>query len=94
MISSKLTIVGKVQGVGFRAFASAVAEQMGITGTVRNMPNGAVEIFGEFEDEGKMEKFISRIKAGQGEIEVRQVQISKKKRAQARSFNSFTIARG
>lgn len=38
---------GNVQGVGFRATAKYLAERLHLTGTVCNMPNGAVEIFAQ-----------------------------------------------
>jgi acylphosphatase len=45
-----ITIKGKVQGVSFRAGAKAVADQLGVKGTVRNMPNGDVFIEAEADD--------------------------------------------
>jgi acylphosphatase len=36
-------IIGRVQGVGFRAFVQRSAEHFGVTGWVRNTPDGAVE---------------------------------------------------
>lgn len=35
---------GRVQGVGFRATSAEVAAQFPITGWVRNLPNGEVEL--------------------------------------------------
>lgn len=40
-------IHGLVQGVGFRYMAKAYAEQLGIVGTVRNLPDGSVEIYAQ-----------------------------------------------
>ena len=37
-------VAGLVQGVGFRWTAQNVARALGITGTVRNRPDGSVEI--------------------------------------------------
>jgi acylphosphatase len=42
-----LRISGRVQGVGFRAATLRAASQQGLTGWVRNLPDGCVEA--EFE---------------------------------------------
>jgi acylphosphatase len=39
----RVVIVGRVQGVGFRAFVEAEAERRGLRGWVRNRRDGAVE---------------------------------------------------
>lgn len=39
----RLVITGRVQGVGFRAFAASMAEARGVRGWVRNRRDGAVE---------------------------------------------------
>ena len=40
-------IKGRVQGVFFRAYTRQTAEQLGITGWVRNKPDGTVECFAQ-----------------------------------------------
>jgi acylphosphatase len=40
----RLIVRGKVQGVGYRAACSHTAKQMGLSGWVRNSPDGSVEI--------------------------------------------------
>jgi len=47
-VAQRITISGRVQGVGFRPFVHRLAHQHQITGWVRNA-NGAVEIHGEGE---------------------------------------------
>ena len=47
----KITITGRVQGVGFRHAARDQARYMGIKGYVKNLPDGSVFIEAEGEDE-------------------------------------------
>ena len=39
-----ITVVGKVQGVGFRAFACDAATRLGVTGWVANQADGSVVV--------------------------------------------------
>lgn len=60
---------GKVQGVGFRAMTRHHATSLGITGTVRNLADGTVEIYAHGTKE-KLNELIDRLKEeiGPGEI--------------------------
>ncbi|CAN7214865.1 acylphosphatase [Neorhizobium sp. LjRoot104] len=40
--AAMVRITGRVQGVGFRAWTCGEAEQLGLTGWVRNEPDGSV----------------------------------------------------
>ena len=42
-----IIFVGRVQGVGFRFTASHIANRYGLTGFVRNMPDGTVEMLAQ-----------------------------------------------
>ncbi|MBN1774659.1 MAG: acylphosphatase [Deltaproteobacteria bacterium] len=42
--SCTMRVRGRVQGVAYRAHAAAEARRFGLTGTVRNLPDGSVEL--------------------------------------------------
>ena len=44
-----ILISGRVQGVYFRRFTKNKAQELGIKGTVKNMPDGRVEIVAQAE---------------------------------------------
>lgn len=44
-VARRFFISGRVQGVGFRYFAQAVASREGVHGWVRNLPDGRVETY-------------------------------------------------
>ena len=47
IVAKRLVVSGRVQGVGFRYFVVQAAEPLGITGYVRNLRDGTVEIVAE-----------------------------------------------
>lgn len=58
-----IRVTGRVQGVGFRFFTRNQASLHGISGWVRNRPDGSVEIEAEAARE-RVEAFISEIRNG------------------------------
>ena len=63
LASVQVIVSGLVQGVYFRDFTSRQALKLGLTGYVRNLPEGAVEV--QAEGEGKhLEKLIDCLKVG------------------------------
>lgn len=52
-----LTVSGRVQGVSFRAYAEREAARLGLTGWVRNEPDGTVAIHAE-GDEAALEQLV------------------------------------
>lgn len=42
-VTMRLVIKGRVQGVGYRAWCQDTAQQLGLTGWVRNLHDGSVE---------------------------------------------------
>lgn len=57
MVRAHLRIYGLVQGVFFRSTMKQVANKLGVTGWVRNMPDGSVEAVIE-GPEDKVEEII------------------------------------
>jgi acylphosphatase len=45
MVAYRVRYSGQVQGVYFRATAQEYAREYGLDGTVRNLPDGSVELF-------------------------------------------------
>jgi len=47
MIEIHVVFFGNVQGVGFRYTTRSIAKKLGITGTVRNLSDGSVEMIAQ-----------------------------------------------
>ena len=63
LASVQVIIHGFVQGVFFRTFSSRRATELGITGYVRNLPSGEVEVHAEGERK-QLEELLSYLKVG------------------------------
>lgn len=55
-------VFGRVQGVGYRWTVVDCAKSLGIKGTVRNLPNGSVEIHAQGNEEA-LKQFLSKIQS-------------------------------
>ena len=62
-VCAKMIVKGRVQGVGFRWFVQQKAKKFGVSGYVKNLDNGDVEIEAEGE-RGRVEELIKSIKVG------------------------------
>ena len=73
-IARRMTISGQVQGVGYRWFALDAATREGVTGWVRNLPDGRVEAFveGDLESVTRVERAFRR---GPGRSRVEKVSV-------------------
>lgn len=67
-------IYGDVQGVGFRAFARAQAQRLGVRGYVRNAWDGTVEVLAE-GDRLALETFLDILREGPRSARVSQVEV-------------------
>jgi len=64
-----LRIHGRVQGVGFRYFVWREACALQLAGTVRNLPDGSVEVEGE-GDRAALERLLATVRRGPPHAEV------------------------
>ena len=58
-----LLIDGRVQGVGYRWFARQAGRELGLTGKVRNLPDGRVEVHAAGDPE-RLARLIDRLREG------------------------------
>ncbi len=56
-------VSGKVQGVAYRGFVCRAARELGLTGWVRNLYDGRVEILAEGE-RPRLEAFLKKLETG------------------------------
>lgn len=63
LASKHLSLQGRVQGVGFRYFTLRQAQRHQISGWVRNMPDGSVEIRAQGQP-GNLQAFIEAVLQG------------------------------
>ena len=78
-----------MQGVGFRFFAERAAKKAGVTGWVRNLPDGRVETVVEGSDDS-IERYLAELRKGPLGSRVTDVAVEER---QPRNFESFEITR-
>lgn len=73
-VARKVQIYGRVQGVFFRQWAVHQARALGVSGWVRNMPDGSVEAH-VAGDEDKVSQMIERLGQGPARAQVEDIAI-------------------
>lgn len=63
MKTVRIVVSGRVQGVGFRAFAVREATRLGLDGWVRNLPDGRVEAVAQ-GGEDAVAQFVGALRRG------------------------------
>lgn len=83
----KALVIGRVQGVGFRYSAIREARRLGVTGWVRNMEEGSVEVAAEGTPE-RVTAFLAWLQKGPPGAWVREVEVTEIAPA---GFQEFTV---
>jgi Acylphosphatases len=84
-----ITVAGKVQGVFYRQSTKEKAMELGLTGTVKNLPNGNVEIMASGTPQ-QLNALVAWCKQGPPKAEVKEIKVEKK---EPHAFFGFTIQR-
>lgn len=87
MIAKEIRVVGKVQGVSFRAATRAKALSLGIVGWVRNNTDGSVHI----RIEGEEAVMASMVEWCRGGPALARVDLLEEKPAPVAGFKGFVI---
>ena len=87
MKCAHLIVSGRVQGVFFRDNTRRKAEELGLTGYAKNLPDGTVEVVAE-GNEDKINELIEFIKKGPGIAMVEGINLKHK---EPENFKSFKI---
>jgi acylphosphatase len=85
-----MLVQGRVQGVGFRYHTQTTATQLGLTGYVRNLPDGSVEIVAEGTSPA-LHQLLDWAKQGPPAAHVTQVDVTYE--SANGEFGRFAIAR-
>lgn len=70
-----VVVSGRVQGVGYRAFAARAARGLGLVGYVRNTPHGAVETQARGAPES-VESYLAALRSGPPAASVEDLAVS------------------
>jgi len=84
----RATVTGRVQGVWFRVHTRDKATELGVTGFVRNLPDGSVEIVAHGED-SLIDALMDWARIGPPLAEVTEVRI--REMAEDAEFDSFEV---
>ena len=82
----RFLVSGRVQGVGFRAFAQLAARAIGVTGWARNLADGDVEVHANGTVR-QLDDFEARLRQGPRWCEVRSVTAAEAEVSDASGFH-------
>lgn len=81
-------VSGRVQGVSFRYYTTQKAQQLNLTGWVRNNPDGTVEVVAE-GDRADLDKLLEFLHTGSPAARVQHVDSTRETGQE--SFKSFSV---
>jgi len=73
-VARHVSVTGRVQGVFFRAWTREQANELGVTGWVRNCPDGRVDAHVE-GDEAAVQQLLERLRRGPPSARVEDVRL-------------------
>lgn len=82
-----IRVTGRVQGVFFRVSTQNKARELGVTGTVRNEPDGSVAIEAEAEA-AVLDRFVEWCRKGPPNADVKRLAVTEGK---PRGYDGFVI---
>ena len=87
MRSVDVVVIGRVQGVFFRANTVEKARELGVNGTARNRPDGTVFVEAE-ADADRLERFLTWLRSGPPASRVEAATVTERPE---RGFSGFEI---
>ena len=91
MSTARFLVRGRVQGVGFRWFVSRQAQVLGITGYVRNLADGSVEVLAHAGSAEELQRLEERLGQGPRGAVVESVQREDRLEDNLTTMRSFDI---
>jgi acylphosphatase len=88
-IARHVRVTGRVQGVFYRAWAQGQARELGVSGWIRNRPDGSVEAHLDGE-QNCVERMIERMRQGPSNAQVEDVSVED---APAENLGRFELRR-
>jgi acylphosphatase len=88
--TARFLVRGRVQGVGFRWFVSRQAQTLGVTGYVRNLMDGSVEVLASSADPAvlqRLEESLGRGPRGAAVVSVQREDRTDESLSTMRSFD-------
>jgi acylphosphatase len=89
LVRVRVVVGGRVQGVAYRFFAEKYAGRLAVTGWVRNLPDGRVEVLAE-GTAAHIETFLTRLRDGPGLARIDSFEVARE--PATGEFRDFRIA--